>query len=438
MRYAISSIVWIGIYMLLVLLPLLVLLMGPLPPGSGFAWDLSMAFGFAGIAMLGAQFVLTARLRRANAPFGLDILYYFHRYTAIFAFALIGAHYLLIRLENPQVLGTLDPLTAPGYLTTGRAALLCFALVIVMSVWRKPLAIPYDAWRRAHVLLTLMGLFLAVAHIEAVNQYLSVSGKRPLWIAFLLSWLLLVIYVRVVKPWRMLRTPYRVLDIKAETADTWTLAVQAEGHAGLRFQPGQFAWLTLRASPFALKEHPFSFSSSAEQPQRLEFTIKDRGDFTRTIATIAPGEVAYLDGPYGAFSVDRYAAPGFVFVTGGVGIAPIMSMLRTLADRNDRRPLWLIDANQRREGIIFYDALEALKTRLDLRVVHVLEQPPADWSGEQGRVTQDLLQRLLPDNRRDLEYFLCGPKPMTLSVERTLHNLRVPVRRQHTELFDLA
>lgn len=438
MRYAIPSLAWVGIYLLLVLAPLLVLLMGPLPPGSGFGWDLSMALGFAGIGMLGAQFVLTARLRRANAPFGLDILYYFHRYTAILAFALIGTHYILIRLVNPQVLGTIYPLTAPGYLTTGRAAVLCFALVIVTSVWRKPLGISYDAWRWTHVLLTLAGLFLAVAHIEAVNQYLSASGKRPLWIAFTLSWASLVIYVRFVKPWRMLRTRYRVLDIKPETANTWTLALQADGHDGLRFQPGQFAWLTLRASPFALKEHPFSFSSSAENPRRLEFTIKDRGDFTRTMPTIAPGEVAYLDGPYGAFSVDRYAAPGFVFIAGGVGIAPIMSMLRTLADRNDRRPLWLIDANQRRDGIIFYDALEELKTRLDLHVTYVLEQPPADWNGERGMVTQDLLGRLLPDNRRDLEYFLCGPKPMTLSVERALRALRIPARRQHTELFDLA
>lgn len=438
MHYAFSSLAWVGIYLLLVLAPLLVLLIGPLPPGSGFAWDLSMALGFAGIAMLGVQFILTARFRRVSAPFGLDILYYFHRYMAIFAFVLIGAHYLAIRVLNPDALGTANPFTAPGYMTAGRAALLCFAAVIVTSIWRKPLGIPYDSWRLLHVALTLAGLHLAVGHIEGADYYINTPGKRPLWIMFTLSWVLLIAYVRLFKPWRMRKTPYRVLDVRPETANTWTLAVQADGHPGLRFQPGQFAWLTLRASPFALKEHPFSFSSSAQNPQRLEFTIKDRGDFTRSMPTITPGEVAYLDGPYGAFSVDRYAAPGFVFIAGGVGIAPIMSMLRTLADRNDPRPLWLIDANQSRDGIIFYDALEALKTRLNLHVVHVLEQPPAEWNGERGRITQDLLQRLLPDNRRDLEYFLCGPKPMTLSVERALRALRVPTRRQHTELFDLA
>jgi len=156
------------------------------------------------------------------------------------------------------------------------------------------------------------------------------------------------------------------------------------------------------------------------------------------VPTIRPGETAFLDGPYGAFSVDRYAAPGFVFVAGGVGIAPIMSMLRTLADRQDTRPLLLVYANNRAEGILFRDALAALEKRLALQVVHVLQQPPAGWRGECGLVSQALLEKTLPANREQLEYFLCGPKPMTQCVEEFLHALHVPLGRVHSELFDLV
>ena len=432
------AVLWIGVYLMLVLAPLLILLAGPMPPGGGFGWDLAMAAGFAGIAMLGVQFVLTARFRRAAAPFGIDILYYFHRYLAVFAFALVCAHYLVIRAVNPDALGSFNPLVASGHMTAGRVALLCFALVIVSSLWRKPLRIPYEGWRVGHVLLTTAGLILAVAHIEGVDYYHEAPGRRPFWIAFVTFWLLLVVYVRLIKPWRMRQRPYRVVTVTEETANTCTVAVEPEGHGGIRFQPGQFAWLTLRASPFALREHPFSIASSAETPQRLEFTIKSLGDFTRTVPTIRPGETAFLDGPYGAFSVDRYAAPGFVFVAGGVGIAPIMSMLRTLADRQDTRPLLLVYANNRAEGILFRDALAALEKRLALQVVHVLQQPPAGWRGECGLVSQALLEKTLPANREQLEYFLCGPKPMTQCVEEFLHALHVPLGRVHSELFDLV
>ena len=439
MNSVLSAVLWIGIYLALVLAPLAILLTGPRPPGSGFWWDLSMATGFAAVAMLGVQFVLTARFKRATAPFGIDILYYFHRTMAIIAFALVCAHYLVIRVVYPDALGTINPLMAPGYMTFGRAAFLCFTIVIVTSIWRKSLHIPYYGWRLTHVLLTTAGLIFAGIHIEGVDYYYEAPGTRPFWVAFVSFWVLLVVYVRLIKPWRMRQRPYRVIDVKAETTNTWTLAVQPEGHAGLRFHPGQFAWLTLRASPFALKEHPFSISSSAERPQRLEFTIKDRGDFTHTVSTITPGEIAWLDGPYGAFSIDRYVmAAGFVFIAGGVGIAPIMSMLRTLADRQDPRPLLLVYANNQKEGIMFEEALEALKSRLTLRVVHLLLLPPSDWQGECGLITQELLEKNLPENRQQLEYFLCGPKPMTQCTEAALHALRIPLRQVHSELFDLV
>jgi len=196
----------------------------------------------------------------------------------------------------------------------------------------------------------------------------------------------------------------------------------------------------LRASPWHIREHPFSFSSSAaRKDSRLEFTIKELGDFTGTIKDTKIGEVAYLDGPYGVFSVDRHhRAPGFVFVAGGVGAAPIVSMLRTLADRGDKRPLWFFYGNEGWDDVIFRDDLEALQQRLDLRLIHVLNRPPDDWTGEAGFVTADLMQRILPPEPHKYTYFLCGPKPMADAVQQGLHALRVPMRNIHFELFDMV
>lgn len=438
MNPLLSGVLWVGAYLAAVITPLLILLVVPMPPGSGFWWDFSMAIGFAAVSMLGVQFVLTARFKRAAAPFGIDVVYYFHRYMAVFAFALLCAHYLVVRVAYPDALGALDPFVAPGHMTAGRAAFLCFAVVIVTSLWRKRLRIAYERWRIGHALISTGALVLAVIHIEGVEYYSDEAAHRSFWSVFLAFWLVVVLYVRVLRPWVMLRRPYRVVGVRRETARTSTIVLEPQGHAGIRFAPGQFAWLTLRASPFAFHEHPFSIASSAEEPRRLEFTIKALGDFTSTVHEIATGETAYLDGPYGVFSVDRMRAPGFVFVAGGVGIVPIMSMLRTLAQRGDERPLTLVYANRRQEGIIFREEIDMLRSRLALRVVHVLQEPPAGWEGERGLVDAALLGRSLPAEREGFEYLVCGPKPMIDAVEVALNALHVHVGRVHSELFDLV
>ena len=435
----ISAIYWLCGYLLLVLAPLFVLLIGPLPPGSGFWWDFSMALGFTAMAMMGVQFLLTARFRRATAPFGIDIIYFFHRYLALLAIALIFIHYLIIRINHPEALGSFNPVQAPWYMTTGRIAMLLFAIMIISSLWRKNLHLHYDEWRMLHIGLAVTGFLLAVAHIEGVGYYINAPTKHGLWTGYILFWLALVVYVRIIKPQRIRNRPYRVVEVKQDCCHSWTLSLEPQGHGGMRFMPGQFAWLTLGRSPYSIKEHPFSIASSAARQDRLEFTIKELGDFTRTIKYTRVGEIAYLDGPYGIFSVDRYPdAPGFIFIAGGIGIAPIISMLRTLADRHEQRPLLLIYANNCQDDMICSMELDTLTERLNLTLVHVLKIPPANWQGESGLITPALLQKYLSAEVHTHEYFLCGPKPMSDAVQKELHDLKIPLRKIHFELFDMV
>ena len=434
-----SAAFWISIYLLLVLAPLLILTLGDVPSGSGFWWDFSMALGFAAMAMMSVQFLLTARFRRASAPFGIDIIYYFHRYLALIAIALVLLHFVIIRINYTDALGAINPLQAPWHMTAGRISFVLLTLLVISSLLRKQLRIHYDEWRMLHIGMAMTGFVLALAHIEGVGYYINAPAKHWLWTAYTLFWLFLIVYLRLIKPWQMHKKPYKVLEVKAERGNSWTLALAPDGHEGLSFKPGQFAWLTLRHSPWHIKEHPFSFSSSAASRGRLEFTIKELGDFTRTIKDIQPGETAYLDGPYGAFSTDFYPdAPGFVFIAGGVGVAPVISMLRTLADRGDQRSIWFIDCNNNWQDVLFREELETLKQRLNLHLIHVLNEPPHDWQGESGFITPQLLRRTLPDDLQQYEYFLCGPKAMSEKVQQGLHDMKVPLARIHFELFDMV
>jgi predicted ferric reductase len=322
-------------------------------------------------------------------------------------------------------------------MTAGRVALVLFALVVASSLLRRRLRIDYDGWRIAHALLATVAFAAAIWHLWGARHYLDTDWKQALWIAYGAFWLLLTVYVRLWRPWQVARRPWRVTEVRSERGRVWTLALEPAGADGLRFAPGQFAWLSLRNSPFAMREHPFSIASSAEQPRRIELSIKELGDFTSTIKDIRVGETAYLDAPYGTFGIDEHPhADGYAFVAGGVGIAPIMCMLRTLADRGDRRPLVLFYGNRTWERVAFREELEQLTQRLQLEVVHLLLEPPPDWPGETGFVTEDVLMRHLPVTRHRFDYFLCGPTPMTMAVEHSLAALGIAAARVHSEIFD--
>src|SRR5690606_10358292 len=136
--------------------------------GDGFWFDLSLALGFAATAMMAIMFLLTARFQRATAPFGIDLVYYFHRLASIGAFAFATLHPLLLFHEEPGLLRVILAGTLPLHLWTGLVSWVAMAALMVSSLWRKPLRIHYDAWRIAHVLLAVTALLLGTAHIAGV------------------------------------------------------------------------------------------------------------------------------------------------------------------------------------------------------------------------------------------------------------------------------
>jgi predicted ferric reductase len=435
-----SVIFWIAIYLGLVLTPLAALFLGEPPPQGGFWWDLSIALGFAGLTMMGVQVILTARFKRATAPFGIDIIYYFHRYAAITGFLLVLGHPVILFVNDPALLFYLDPREAPWFMTVGVLSVVALTVIMVTSIWRRQLRLPYHAWRVTHSALAAATVLLALWHVHGVGFYISEPWKRNLWTVITLSWVAVLLHVRALKPLWLKRHPFHVVEVRRERGDAWTVAVEPDGRDGFTFQPGQFAWVTIGHGPFAMQEHPFSIASAPGLPAgRVEFTIKELGDFTRTIGHIQQGETAWVDAPYGAFSIDRLPADGYVFLAGGIGIAPIMSMLRALTARQDRRPHLLFYAYRTWERLTFREELAAMVGALDLQLVFVLEEPPAGWTGESGRIREDVLARHLPEAiRQHRIYFVCGPEPMIQATERALGAIGVPLKRVHSELFDLV
>lgn len=438
LRRLLGGVFWLALYVSLSLVPLAVAFLYRGHPGRDFWTELSVALGFVGLAMIGLQFAITARFSHIAAPYGIDIVLRFHKQISILAMCLALAHPFILFATRTDALGLLNVVAAPWRARFALAATVALIALVGVSLLRRRLRLAYERWRTMHGVLAVAALAFALVHIELVGWYVDLPWKRALWAAMVLAVIGLLVYVRFVVPLRLLHRPWMVDGVIEERGRATTLVLRPVGHPGMRFLPGQFAWLTLGSTPFAIEDHPFSFSSSAETRDRISFTIKETGDFTRSVAAVAPGTTAFVEGPHGAFTVDRYEGDGCVFVAGGTGITPIMSMLRTLADRADPRPHLLLYGARGPDEFTFHEEIQALRSRLDLRVVEVASRAPADWTGERGRIDRAMLQEWLPATKERYVYFVCGPKPLMDHVEDSLRRVGVPWPSIYTERFDLV
>jgi len=273
-----------------------------------------------------------------------------------------------------------------------------------------------------------------------VNHYVDTPLKRALWVGYAVFWLSLLIYIRIIKPFIMLRHPYIVEKVIGERGNAWTLVVTPDGHNGFRFMPGQFAWLTVGQSPLSDAEHPFSISSSAADPRLLTFTIKALGDFTSTIKDLVSGQRVYIDGPFGAFSIDRHPqSERFAFIAGGIGITPMLSMLNTIMENQPQREVTFIHATVSSQTYAFKDHVSQLeKEHTNLKSVICYSSPTEDdrTSGhfdKEGFVDVSVLQANLPSKEAD--FYFCGPIPFMQVINKALKKLEIPNEQIHFEVF---
>jgi predicted ferric reductase len=425
----------LGGYVFVVLAPMAFLLVSR--PGDDLTAAIAFAagLGFAALVVLALQLVLPARARIFTEPFGIDVLLRFHREMGIVAAALIVAHVVVLMVDDPGRLSLLNPFAAPWRAVAGVAALAALLTLLASSTLRQRLAISYEGWRGIHLTLGLVIVGASVAHVLGVGRYLALGSFRGIALLVIVAAALGTFVLRVGRPFAATGRPYVLEEVRPEHGAAVTLALRADGHDGLSFAPGQFAWLKLAKAPYALSEHPFSLSGSAEDGGRPRMTVKALGDFSERAGELPPGTRVLLDGPHGSF---RPVLPdaGYVCVCAGIGITPAMSLLRTLADRGDRRPVTLVDGNRTWGDVTFREELDALRERLPgLDVVHVLSRPDDGWTGERGRIDARLLARVLPADYQARNVLVCGSPAMADDVSRALLALDVPATHLHVERF---
>lgn len=378
------------------------------------------------------QLSLSARIKALDRAFALDRLLTFHAKVGATAGVLAFLHPVLIYSGSSRLGRTGWELWPEGL---GALALLLAITIVATSLWRKFLELSWEAWRAIHQIAFLMIALVAV-HSLTLGDDLREGWAAAFWCLMLGGFASLFVYHKFSKAVKLRRTPYTVTAVDRVSHDTWNLELEAPEGAGFRQVPGQFAFLRIFGAEIKSEEHPFTISSGAAEKGRISFTIKESGDFTATLGRVSGGDTATVDGPYGQFSYLVRGEGDILMIAGGVGITPLLSMLRHIAASGGCPSVTLLWGNKTGKDIFFRDEIEAFADAIPgFKVYHVLSDE--DWEGPTGFLTKELLSGLLGEEELSRRVFLCGPPVMMDKVTHALRDLGVARRNIHTERFAL-
>ena len=431
-----EQVLWLAGYVVVVLAPLALVAVAVKPGAQGRAVVFAAALGFAGLSLLVLQALVSGRWGTITNSFGLRSVLSLHRQAGMAALVLIVGHVVVLMVDDPSRLSLLDPRDAPLRAKAGMVAVVGMLALAGTSVARGRLRLSYERWRVIHIACAAAVIAGSFVHVAGVSAYVALPAIRWTVLVLVVVGIAAIFSVRVARPYSMSSRPFRVRGVRRERGRAVTVELEAAGHGGLRFQPGQFAWLKSAERPYALDDHPFSLSSSAASPQRPAFTVKAVGDFTEEVAQLRAGAELLLDGPHGATVCADDSARGRLLLAAGIGITPAMSVLRTAAENQESLPIVLVYGSRRWEDVTFREELEELERELpNLRVVHVLSRPHAEWQGERGRVDEHVVRRHVPRDLAGWRALVCGPPAMVAALSAALRRIGLPQSAIHAEGF---
>jgi propane monooxygenase reductase component len=230
------------------------------------------------------------------------------------------------------------------------------------------------------------------------------------------------------------KLPAVVESVEPLTHDIRRLVLRLQDGGELAFHPGQYVDMRI---PGTDSEHrSFSMANLPSDSGRLEFMIKlyPDGRFSGLLASgdICVGTELEVRGPYGVFTLRDQSPRRLLFIGGGAGMAPILCLLRSLADRGIDRPAVYYYGARTEADLFHRDELAELASRLPgLTFVPALSE--GDWDGETGLIT-DVVERC-EVGFDAVDAYVCGPPPMVEAAQALLVAKGIPESRIYYDKF---
>lgn len=382
----------------------------------------TVMLGGIAFLLMTSSIILSTRLEVFEDWFGgLDRMYQVHRVAGVFAALTALVHFFAVPKELPV---GIDPVANAIFPSgpLGMLGLIFLVIGLFIALNRK---IRYSRWRPTH---KTMGL----VYVLIIGHFMTAPGI--FFERFSASGIILILAATV----GVVALAYSVFGMNKRTALPFTIeAVNALERATevvlkpvgemLDFRPGQFAFVEVEGKGWN-EPHPFTISSAPGE-DRLRFTMKVLGDWTRKVRKeLQPGGTVQVRGPYGRFDTTK-AGNKQIWLAGGIGLTPFLSEIRAM-EKGDARRIHLVYAAREAQDAIFLDELKERAVALG----NVTLVPLFSDEGNFARV--DMMKQKLPDPLDTYDYFMCGPKPMVDGIMADLKKEGVGRNKIHTEAFE--
>jgi len=395
--------------------------------------SLGKLVGIAAVVCYSFNLILTTRLGFLESLFGgLNKMFIAHHVIGGLALCFALAHSLFLTLRLTTVsFKDAALLNIPGTtdLSTTFGVIGLWGLIVLM-VLTLYIRLPYATWLATHKFLGLVFLFIAL-HVILVSSDTSNNIALKVYLLLLIGLAMASFVYRTLLPrFFSRRYKYRIDTVQTVASGVIRITMSPLTKR-LDFTSGQFIFISFLTAGFSHEWHPFSISSNSKS-EGLSITVKNLGQYTSTLTKIAPGLVGQevmLEGAYGKFYFRNFHAKRQVWVAGGIGVTPFLSMIP------DITPDHKVD---------LYYSVKTEAEVIDLAVL--LEQAAASQDAfrviffvtdRDGFLTAERIQQI-SGGFANTEVLLCGPPPMMRALKGQFKTLGVENKLLHSEEFALT
>ena len=381
--------------------------------------------GLIGFLFLSILIISGDTARFFDRFIGMDKIIKFQRKFALIITIFILFHPIFFILSNSSYAAYLIPYYASIPLALGIIALYLYVIIMVSSILYK--RISYQIWQYIHI-LTYILFFFSLYHALNIG-----SDAGNIFVKTIFGVLLIGIvtggFYRGYYKIKHRKFKCYVKEIKWETPDVFTLRLKP--NKKLNFKPGQFCFLRINKDKLYAR-HPFTISSSPNE-DTLDFTMKITGRFTKIASQLKKGEEVIVDGPFGAFTIEDNKKD-LVFIAGGVGITPFISMIKDRLHLDKKQNITLLYGAKTKESIIFRKELDKVNKKW-FKKIYVLskeEKSSEDW--KKGYINSELIKNNV-DNLENSLFYICGPEQMKDEMIKILKNIGIKKQNIKIESF---